>query len=73
MRVTSLNPKPFALTRLCSGKEDDPQATEGASARDCYAIIGVDSSAEKSDIKRAYRKLALKYHPGVHSPPHVSY
>ena len=31
--------------------------------RDYYEILGVDRGAEKSDIKRAYRKLAIKHHP----------
>jgi molecular chaperone DnaJ len=31
--------------------------------RDYYEILGVDRSANQDDIKRAYRKLALKYHP----------
>ena len=31
--------------------------------RDYYKILGVERKANKEDIKRAYRKLALKYHP----------
>ena len=31
--------------------------------RDCYDVLGVTKSSSKDEIKRAYRKLALKYHP----------
>ncbi|KNA17920.1 hypothetical protein SOVF_075450 isoform A [Spinacia oleracea] len=30
-----------------------------------YQVLGISSSATPSEIKRAYRKLALKYHPDV--------
>lgn len=31
--------------------------------RDYYEVLGLDKSAEAAAIKKAYRKLALKYHP----------
>lgn len=31
--------------------------------RDYYDVLGVDKNADKSVIKKAYRKLALRYHP----------
>ena len=32
-------------------------------AKDYYTILGVDKKASKDDIKKAFRKLAHKYHP----------
>jgi curved DNA-binding protein len=37
--------------------------------KDYYAVMGVDRDASQDEIKRAYRKLARKYHPDVSSEP----
>ena len=47
-----------ALIALCACATASNPASD-----DLYTVLGVASSATTKEITRAYRKLALKYHP----------
>ncbi|CAM9760271.1 unnamed protein product [Chrysoparadoxa australica] len=42
-----------------------------AAARDYYTVLGIPQSATAAEIKRAYRRAALKSHPDVNSSPNA--
>lgn len=38
-------------------------STRSSYSKDPYRVLGIDSSATDDEVKKAYRKMAMKYHP----------
>lgn len=46
-------------------EEEEAEENEGPPTIDPYAVLGLEQEATADDVKKAYRKLALKHHPGM--------
>src|SRR5258705_8064550 len=42
-----------------------PFCTPAIACMDFYVILGVERSATVADVKRAYKRLARRYHPDI--------
>lgn len=50
------------------GEDEDMGEEEGPPSIDPYEVLELEAEATADDVKKAYRKLALKHHPGTCSP-----
>ena len=56
-------PVRLSAAGICTGQ----RVSIMAGKRDYYEILGIDKSADEAAIKKAYRKLAKKYHPDTNA------
>ena len=50
-------------TRRASSKSDAPGRMNRGRGKDFYAALGLQRGADENDVRKAYRKLAMKWHP----------
>src|SRR6201998_942537 len=47
------------------GREDDKEIMATTTKKDYYGVLGLKPTATAEEIRKAFRKLARKYHPDV--------
>ncbi|MBR4773026.1 MAG: TerB family tellurite resistance protein [Bacteroidales bacterium] len=45
------------------GYSSNQSFTHSSNQKDPYRVLGIDSSATDDEVKKAYRRMAMKYHP----------
>lgn len=68
LRPTGEHPQPKLLQNYLESetiprKKQDRDERKKTMGLDYYRILEVDRSAKEDDLKKAYRKLAMKWHP----------
>ena len=53
----------FGGGRSNGGYGSGSSSHSSSTRKDPYKVLGIDSSATEDEIKKAYRRLAMKYHP----------
>ena len=61
-------------TNACVLKVDDEKYSTSAiepqfESKDIYEVMGVEKTATQAEIKRAYRRLSLQWHPDKNGSP----
>ncbi len=57
--------------RPTESKEQDKDCEEILKKKDYYDILGAKKDSSEDDIKKAYRKLAIKFHPDKNKSKHA--
>jgi len=60
----------WSLSSAVTGLPRSPQSPSMSLSRDPWAVLGVQQGASKTEVRAAYRKCVLRYHPdrNIHDP-----
>ena len=55
----------YSIRSRHAGSQSDSYSYSGSTStgKDPYAVLGIDKNATDDEVKKAYRRLAMKYHP----------
>lgn len=62
----SKNDEEYERDEFIDDEQEDDIDEDGPPVVDPYEVLGLETEATADDVKKAYRKLALQHHPGMH-------